>query len=276
MGLLIYVLMYESCMHECLVHPDPGLSRKVRHVPSQLHAHPGAMLQAGRVLLRLAAALRLEHTEPGLDRQSPGDEWISLGGQRRGGEPGDEGNSLGRQGRGGEPGDEGNSSLDQPAQSALQTKTLNPDWCTLFISSHPVTCSLACARSTQGAKSRPDPATSPPGPARPPRVVYGHHSQEQTRFNNALAGFLGVPVKLPLLAPLAMTLDLKRLFVEVRERQGGMRQKGHRQPRSRRTGRVRAVQVEEGWREQGGEDYTGARWGGARQDGAALVHRPFF
>ena len=125
---------------------------------------------------------------------------------------------MGRQRRGGH---EGSSLLDQPAQSALKNKTLNPDWCTLFIYSRPVTCSLACARSTQGAKSRPDPATSPPGPARPPRVVYGHLSQEQTRFNNALAGFLGVPVKLPLLAPLAMTLDLKRMFVEVGARRGG-------------------------------------------------------
>jgi hypothetical protein len=45
--------------------------------------------------------------------------------------------------------------------------------------------------------------------------VYGHVSLDQQRFNGALSAFLGVPVRLPLLTPGAVSLDMRRLFVEV-------------------------------------------------------------
>jgi hypothetical protein len=47
------------------------------------------------------------------------------------------------------------------------------------------------------------------------KVAFGQSTVEQQRFNAALSAFLGVSVKLPLLTPGAMVLDLKRLFMEV-------------------------------------------------------------
>ncbi|GAX72772.1 hypothetical protein CEUSTIGMA_g228.t1 [Chlamydomonas eustigma] len=47
------------------------------------------------------------------------------------------------------------------------------------------------------------------------KVAFGQPTVEQQRFNTSLSAFLGISVKLPLLSPGAMVLDLKRLFTEV-------------------------------------------------------------
>ncbi|KAG1674391.1 hypothetical protein FOA52_012917 [Chlamydomonas sp. UWO 241] len=49
-----------------------------------------------------------------------------------------------------------------------------------------------------------------------PKVAYGELTPEQTKFNASLGAFLGgIEVKLPLVAPGAVPLDMKRLFTEV-------------------------------------------------------------
>lgn len=81
------------------------------------------------------------------------------------------------------------------------------------------------SNAAAGAPSSSARGTTPPlpsaaaaaaaaGPA--PKVAYGTLTEEQLRFTNLLSSFLEVTVKLPLLAPGAQALDLKRLYMEVR------------------------------------------------------------
>lgn len=125
--------------------------------------------------------------------------------------------------------------------------TISPSTC--FTSSLPLACPLTLTPSPPQHAGRPAPAagrqssleyltrnpsnaaagapsssargTTPPlpsaaaaaGPA--PKVAYGTLTEEQLRFTNLLSSFLEVTVKLPLLAPGAQALDLKRLYMEV-------------------------------------------------------------
>ena len=83
------------------------------------------------------------------------------------------------------------------------------------------------SNAAAGAPSSSARGTTPPlpsaaataaaaGPA--PKVAYGTLTEEQLRFTNLLSSFLEVTVKLPLLAPGAQALDLRRLYMEVRIR----------------------------------------------------------